>query len=218
MRLMLLLLLLANVILFAFEWVTYGTEAGEARIRRLEIAPERIKPVEQAAFPAPAPRPAAAPAAACLEWGVFVGPDIARVEVMIDKLELKQAPERRVIPDARGYWVFIPPLPAKDDVDRKIQELKALGVTDHYVVQDAGQWRNAISLGIFKTADAAEKFLAELQRKGVRSALVERRENFLKQLALLVREPNEATVAKLAAAQRQFPGTEIRAVPCPAGG
>lgn len=216
MRLLLLLLLLANVVLFAFEWATGGKEAGEARIRALEIAPERIQSLGLSVRSLPPPKPAVVPTAACLEWGIFVGPDIARVETMIGKLELPQPPERRVIPDSRGYWVFVPPLRTKDEVDKKVEELKAQGVTDIFVVQDASQWRNAISLGIFKTQDAAESFLGELRGKGVRTAVVERRDNFLKQLALVVREPTEATVSKLAAAQRQFPGTDIRAVACPA--
>lgn len=217
MRLLFLLLLLANAALFAYQWAAGGMEAGEARIRILEITPERIKLLGRATKPGATEKPATA-AAACLEWSVFAGPDIARVEATIEKLELSQPLVRRAIADASGYWVFMPPLRNKAEVDRKIGELKALGVTDFFAVQDAGQWRNAISLGIFKTEESAENFLAELRKQGVRTAIVERRENFLKQVAFLVREPNEATVAKLTAAQRQFAGTEIRAVACPVGG
>ncbi len=216
MRLLFLLLLLANVGLFAYEWVNAGTEAGESRIRILEITPERIKPLGRVTTPASQPKPATA--TACLEWGVFAGPEIPRMEAAIAALELAQPLVRRATQEAAGYWVFMPPLRNKAEIDKKIGELKALGVTEFFVVQEAGQWRNAISLGIFKTEEAAENFHAELRKQGVRSAVVERRENFLKQVALLVREPNEATVAKLTAAQRQFPGTEIRAVACPAGG
>jgi hypothetical protein len=219
MRLLFLLLLLANVALFSYEWVNAKPEAGESQIRILEITPERIKLLERSAMPAPtsSPRPAAA-AAACLEWGFFAGPDIARVEAAIEKLDLPQLPVRRAIADASGYWVFMPPLKNKAEVTNKVGELKALGVADLFVVQDAGQWHNAISLGIFRTEEAAEKFLVELRKLGVRTAVVERRENFLRQIALMVREPDETTVAKLTAAQRQFPGTEIRAVACPAPG
>jgi len=216
MRLLFLLLLLANVALFSYEWVSTRPEAGESRIRNLEVTPERIQLLERGAKPALTPSPQAA-AVPCLEWGFFAGPDIARVEAVIEKLELSQAPVRRAIADASGYWVFMPPLKDKAEVANKVGELKALGVTELFVVQDPGQWHNAISLGIFRTEEAAEKFLVELRKLGVRTAVVARRENFLRQIALTVREPNETTVAKLTAAQRQFPGTEIRAVACPAG-
>jgi hypothetical protein len=49
----------------------------------------------------------------------------------------------------------------------------------------------------------------------VRSAIAARRENFLKQVAFYVREPSEATVARMTALQREFPGSEIKAGPCP---
>jgi hypothetical protein len=121
-----------------------------------------------------------------------------------------------VVIDAGGYWVHIPPLKTKSDADRKVRELRDLGVTEFFVVQDAGQWRYAISLGIFRSEEAAQAFLARLKQRGVRSAIVARRENFLKQVAFYVREPSEATVAELTEIQQEFPGSEIRAGPCPA--
>jgi hypothetical protein len=83
------------------------------------------------------------------------------------------------------------------------------------VVQDAGQWRNAISLGIFRTDEAAQAFRAGLRQRGVRSAIVTRRENFLKQVTFYVREPGEGVVARLTALQQEFPGSEMKAGPCP---
>ena len=50
----------------------------------------------------------------------------------------------------------------------------------------------------------------------VDGARQQRRENFLKQVAFYVREPSEATVAWVTALQREFPGSEIKAGPCPA--
>ena len=93
--------------------------------------------------------------------------------------------------------------------------MRDLGVTEFFVVQDAGQWRNAISLGIFRTDEAAQAFLAGLKERGVRSAIVTRRENFLRQVAFYVREPSEETVARLTALQQEFPGSEMKAGPCP---
>jgi hypothetical protein len=93
--------------------------------------------------------------------------------------------------------------------------LKALGVTEFVVVQDTAQLRYAISLGIFRTDEAAQTFLAKLKERGVRTAVSARRENFLKQVAFYVREPGEATVARLTLIQQEFPGSEVKAAPCP---
>ena len=231
MRLLFLLLVLANAVFYAYALVARPQDAA-GRIAMLQINPEKIKvvraaggttpvkprpaaPAKSAAVPAsPAPAPVPAPAA-CLEWGLLAGPEVARADAAIARLELPQILVQRVVADVGGYWVYIPPVKSKTEVDKKIRELRALGVTDFFAVQDQSQWRNAISLGIFKSEDAARNFLARMRGKGVRSAVVERRENFLKQIVYFVREPGAATVAKLAELQREFPSTEIKAVSCP---
>jgi hypothetical protein len=226
MRALFLLLVLANLVFFAYVQVTRESADGGSRISTLQIAPEKIKqlkPAEPAAgkpkgagkaIPAAPPKSAAAPAA-CLEWGVFAGPAVGKAESALARLELPEGQVERTVADAGGYWVYMPPLKTKSEIDRKIGELKAFGIADYVVVQDAGQWKNAISLGIFRTEDAAQGYLAKLKERGVRSAIAARRENFLKQVAFHVREPNPATVAKLAELQKEFFGTEMRAGPCP---
>lgn len=225
MRLLFLLLALANIVFYAYAFVAKPQGSADSQIPLLQINPEKIRivkatgtvssgkpnPAEQAKAPPPGP-------AACLEWGLFAGPDVARAAAAIARLELPQTLVQRVVADVGGYWVYIPPLRSKAEVDKKIGELKALGVTDFFAVQDQTPWRNAISLGIFKSEEAAKSFLAGLREKGVRSAILERRGNFLKQMAYFVREPGEAMVARLAELQREFPGSEIKAVACPPDG
>ena len=167
------------------------------------------------AVPSALPKTASAVPAACLEWGNFAGPGAAKAELALAELELAPEQVERVVIDAGGHWVYIPPLRTRSEADRKVRELRNLGVTEFFVVQDAGQWRNAISLGIFRTEEAAQSFLAGLKQQGVRSAIAARRENFLKQLVFYVREPREAAVAQLTLIQQDFPGSEIRAMPCP---
>jgi hypothetical protein len=122
---------------------------------------------------------------------------------------------QRRVTDIDGYWVHMPVLKTKPEVDRKLGELKALGVTDFFVVQDAGPWRNAVSLGLFKSEDAANAELERLRKIGVRSAVITRREKFLKQVSFFVREPSAATIARITELQRDFPAGEMKAVNCP---
>lgn len=226
MRALFLLLILANLVFFAYAHVAgEGATIGN-RIAALQISPERIRLLSSRGGPAAdAARqsrqsipPVLAPKApgACLEWSNLGGPDIARAENDLAQIGIEPARIERVFADADGYWVHMPPLANKAEVDRKIGELKALGVHEFFVVQEAGKWRNAISLGIFRSDEAANVFLASLRQRGVRSAVVSRREKLLKQVVIYVREPGEALVAKLAGIQRNYPGTEMRASPCPA--
>lgn len=227
MRALFLLLLLANLVFFAYMHVAREEAGSLAAIRQLQVSPERIKLIKAAGSPAgekprspgkaipPAPKVSAVPSA-CLEWGVFAGPAVAKAEASLAQLPLAPGQVGRVVTDAGGYWVYMPPLKTRAEVDKKVGELKALGVTEFFVVGDAGQWRNAISLGIFRSEESAQAFLAKLRERGVRSAIAARRENFLKQVAFYVREPSEATVARVTVLQREFPGTEIKAGPCPA--
>lgn len=226
MRALFLLLVLANLIFFAWVQITREGADSNSRISELQIAPEKIRQLKAPA-PAtpsrklpgkaipPAPKTTAAAPAACLEWGVFAGPTVAKAESALARLELPASQVDRAVADAGGYWVYMPPLKTKVEIDRKIGELKSFGVTEFFVVQDAGQWKNAISLGIFRTEDAAQAYLAKLKERGVRSAIAARRENFLKQVAFYVRDPNAATVARLTELQKEFSGTEMKAAPCP---
>jgi len=225
MRALFLLLVLANLTFFAYVQLAGEGASIQSRIAALQISPERIRLLRSGGGPAAEAAqqagqsipPVMAPRApgACLEWSNLGGPDVARAENELEKLEIGSARIERVVADADGYWVHMPPLNNKAEIDRRIGELKALGVHEFFVVQEAGEWRNAISLGIFRSDEAANVFLASLRQRGVRSAVVSRRSKLLKQVMFYVRDPNEALVAKLAEIQRNYPGTAIKAAPCP---
>ena len=167
--------------------------------------------------PAAVAAPAVLSPAACVEWGAFGAPDVARADGALAALALPADALQRRVSDIDGYWVHMPVMKTKAEVDRKLGELKALGVTDFFVVQDVGPWRNAVSLGLFKSEDAANAELERLRQRGVRSAMITRREKLLKQVSYFVREPSAATIARLTELQRDFPAVELKAVSCPAG-
>ena len=227
MRALFLLMVLANLVFFAYAHVAREGAGVESQLKLLQIAPEKIRALEPAepepgARPRPpgkalsaAQRAALAMPAACLEWGIFAGPAVARAEAALAGLGLPPGQVGRTVTDAGGYWVYLPPQKTRADAERKVGELRALGVTEFFLVQEPAQWRNAISLGIFRSDEAAQGFLESLREQGVRTAIAARRENFLKQVAFHVREPNAATVARVTGLQQDFPGSEVRAGPCP---
>jgi hypothetical protein len=219
MRILLLLLLLANLGFFAYHHLAGANDEAAAQIALLQINPERIRTVaagtvtprlEGAALGGSAQAPAA-----CLEWSPFSSAEAVRVETALALLALPPDMLQRQTTDVDGYWVHMPPLKTRAEVDRKVAELKSLGVEEFFVVQDAGPWRNAISLGLFKNEEAAKTELERLRQRGVRSASIVRREKLLKQVTFYLREPDPATVARLTELQRDFPATEIKAAACP---
>lgn len=231
MRVLFLLLVLANLAFFAWDRYLREPLSAEARIKQVQMSPEKIRLVNVPGKIPPAAKPAAAAEtgkaeaadksekmqAACLAWGAFVGPqDAARADAAMTEAKLPPAQVRRMLTDVDGYWVLIPPRKSQAEIGKAIDNLKALGIADYSIVPEPPQWRNAISLGIFRTEEAAQSLLAEVAKKGVTDAGVERRERFFQQVTYYVREPDEATVARLATLRVRVAGSEIKAVACPA--
>lgn len=209
MRILFLLLILANVAFYAYAFVAHDRGATQSGTE-LQINSDRMRIIR------PAEGTTRSDVSACLEWGVMAGTDVARADAALASLELPAGSMQRVAVDATGYWVYIPPLKSKAEMDKKLGELKTFGIADFSPVQDPNLGRYAISLGIFSTEDAAQGRLATLKEKGVRSAVMESRQGIVKQARFFVREPGADIVAKLAEIQQGFPGSQIKAGRCPA--
>ena len=210
MRALFFLLLLANIALAGYASYSSRQANPDAGLVNLQMNADKIRVI--------APRPMVAPArpkAACLEWGTFGAGEVKLAQSVLEPLKLGDRLTAREVQVLVGYWVYVPPLKTKADADRKIAELKNLGVQEYYTVESPNSMRNAISLGIFKTEDAARNYLSSLIQKGVRSARVGSRDHRVNQTAFLVREPDVALTAKLAELRLQFPGSELQAVECP---
>jgi hypothetical protein len=203
------MLLLANLLLAGYAWHASRRVNPDAAILDRQMNAGRIRII--------APRPMVTPRVktACLEWGTFGGGEVKLAQTALDALALGNRLTTRDVPVLVGYWVYMPPLSNRAEVDRKIVELEKLGVKEYYAVDGQGPMKNAISLGIFKTEDAATNYLEELKQKGVRSARVGSREHRVMQTAFFVREPEVEVTAKLAELRLQFPGSELKAVECP---
>ena len=173
-------------------------------------APEKVASIPDH----PAATASTAGTMACLEWGDFSGPDLARATAALSAMQLADKLSRRQVEHDRGYWVYFPPLRNKAAVNRKIKEIKALGITDYYVVQGSGRWQNAISLGVFKTREAAQNYLNYMHTKGVHTAKVGERASKLKATIFMLDGLDAATVVKLTTLQKDFPGSELNVVPC----
>jgi biotin operon repressor len=181
-------------------------------------APANPTPVSAAAAVVP-PEPVkvAAPVRkveSCAEWGEFSGTDLTRAQEALATLKLGNDLSQRTVELDHGYWVHIPPLKKRTDVDKKVAQLKERGIKDYFVVREKGKWQNAISLGVFKSEEAAKKHLDELRSKGVRSAKIGQRQSKLRYTVFQVRALDTGTEDKLNALQKDFPDSELKVLAC----
>jgi hypothetical protein len=221
-RALFLVLLLANVALYA--WSRYGVpqNAVPAPLSR-QIAPDKVKVVAPANLPPPAAAvtkpPAAAPSAAatstssCLEWGSFSVADAPRAEQALEPLGLGTRLAQRRSEEPAAWWVFIPPQANRQLALRKAAELKQLGVADYFVVQEEGAYRWALSLGVFRSEEAAQARLSALRDQGVRSARVGARETVVPKVWLQVSGVDAPLQARLKEIARQVDGSELKDCP-----
>jgi cell division septation protein DedD len=221
-------LLVLNVAVFGFFKLTEGhSTGGEALTGHEAIAPEKIKmltPDELIALPKkavsaldqpqPAPVSSSSPTvAACYEWGSFPVSEVMRAKAALDSLGLEAQPRQLVPHEGTRFWVYIPPKHSQEEAQAKVDELKALGVTDTFIVKDV-PWRYAISLGMFKDEALANKFLDSLRLRGVKSAVkgLKGHDGAMTSYVLnRVSLSQENLANKL---QPGFPGSELKQVSC----
>jgi hypothetical protein len=151
-------------------------------------------------------------AQACLEIGSFLIADARRFETQLAPLNLGDRQSRHNLPgtEVSSYIVHMPPQGSKEGADKKAAELRALGVTNYFVMSDNSPLRWAISLGVFKTESAAQNQLAALMKQGVRTARVTPRMSGSKLLAFQFRDVDAALKAKLEQIRTGFPNTDTR--------
>ena len=212
MRILVLLLLLANLTLLGYTKLdSLGT--GEGVRLAQQIQPNKIVLLSPQQVAALGPAKVSALADVCVEWGPLSDTDKARALASLEPLDLAKLISQKKVEVVANYWVFIPPAPNRSAADRRMEELKAQGVKDLLLV-DGGPQRFAISLGIFRTEDAAQARLAALEAQGVKTARVGARVQAIAQTALVVRDPPAPAVARLKELQGAFPGSEIRIGTC----
>lgn len=236
MRTLFWVMLLVNVIFFAvMRWgglladesqVVVQPALHEEKIRLLDAPASAPEPAYSGTKPTSATLSAASVLAAsaplatktnalvCLEWGDFSGADLMRATAALSALQLGNKLGQRQIEHNIGYWVYIPPLKDMAVTNQKLAQLKARGIEEYFVVQEPGQWLNAISLGVFKTREAAQKFVDALRAKDVRSAQIGERVSKLKATIFVLQGIDSAVSSKLTALQQDYAGSVINNISC----
>lgn len=211
MRLVLLLLLLANLVFFA--WVKFLAPQGSAEGHLVEQQINRdairlLGPAQVAALTVA--RKDAAKSTACIEWGAINTTDVSKAEAALADLVPAGRVSQRRVDETAKFWVFMPFQPTRQAAQQKAGELRRLGVQELFLVQDEAKARFSISLGVFRSEEAARSRLDELRKQGVRTALVGPRDTPVQRVYLQIRDVNEALAAKLNDIKQGFLGSEVK--------
>ena len=158
--------------------------------------------------PAPPPEKKKPAVLACTEIGNFGPEDARRFSAQLAPLSFAGRVEQRPVREVTSHIVYIPPQADREAAEKKAEELRGLGIADFFIIQDNSNLRWGISLGVFKTDEAAHTHLASLIQKGVRSARITERTATL--VAFRVRGLEPEQKAALERIKAKFPKQEIR--------
>ena len=148
-----------------------------------------------------------------MDWGSFTLTDVSRAEQALEPLGLGPRVSQRRTEEHAGWWVFIPPQGNRQRALTKAAELKQLGVEEYFIVQDEGAMRWALSLGVFRTEEAAQARLTALRDQGVRTARIGTRDTTVPKVWLQVKSVDAPLQARLKEIARQVEGTELKDCP-----
>jgi len=214
-RFLFFLLLLAILAMGAHLWLSGPVEKTDFRARernRDDMRIVAVTPPSLAASRAEDNRKTVASlaGAACVEFSGIAANDAFRAREAFAALQLGTRIAERRVEEITRHWVFIAPARDRRGAETRMAELRRQGAQDLSIRPD-----NSISLGLFSTEEAARRFLTSLESKGIRGAEQGPFSKELRELVMLVREPDSELLARLTLLQRDFPSSQLRAVPCP---
>lgn len=134
-----------------------ATSTGQEPEAVPEIRTEVPEPVVIAAPPASRPQ--------CARIGPLRAEDADRLVAQLPSGLVLYSDVTEEVTRIDGYYAIIPKLPSREAGNAKLGELAAAGVKDTWLFR-AGEWRNAISLGLFKRESNALRHAQAIADKG----------------------------------------------------
>ena len=225
MKLLVWLLVLLNVGLLVY--FNLDVIAPKPPMADRSIQPEKLKILSQAdldAIPQKVAQAAAEPSpvvavdapSSCYKWGNFTKTNLPAAQVVLVRLGLQSdVNQEQVAAEDRRFWVYYPPLKSAELAQQKAEEIRAMGVSELFIVQDS-QWRNAISFGLFQDEQLASALLNDLLAKGVKGATKALRSPGKSLNSLLIKAVSSSAALELHKIKPEFVGTELAPAACPA--
>jgi hypothetical protein len=157
---------------------------------------------------------AAIPPALCVEWRGLNREEFALVRQQLKSLAGERVMSFTEVPVNTRQWVIFPPLPSAESAAAKLSELAAAGLKDAFVVKD-GDWHNAISLGLYADADAAQRRVLEVEGKGVLGTRVEVLPRQGTDFYFMIRSEDPDMLKSLSGIKQAYPNSRQSRVACP---
>jgi hypothetical protein len=151
--------------------------------------------------------------ALCVEWRGLSRDEFPPVREQLKAMAGARVMSFSEIPLNTRNWVIFPPLPSPQSAAEKLNELAAAGVKDAFVVKDVA-WRNAISLGLYANAEAADRRVRELESKGVLGTRVELLPRKGTDFYYVIRSEDADALKDLDAIKQAYPNSELSRVAC----
>jgi hypothetical protein len=213
MRIVVALLLLANLTLFVYTLLPSG--GGEGMRLSQQVSPEKIKLLTPQEVAALGPAKVAALADVCVEFGPLSDPERAKALGDLEPLALGRLLTLRRVEVDNAFSVSISPFPSRPAAETRAAELRKQGIKE-LAVADIGRGQFAVAFGAFRTEPAAQALADSLTKQGVKLVRVQARQQALTQTLLVIRDPQQPVVARLKEMQSQYAGTDIKVGNCAA--
>lgn len=211
MRIVVILLLLANLALFALMRLDSGP-AGEGQRLAEQVQPDKLRILSPQQVAALGPAKVASMSDVCVEWGPLSEAERTRALTELAPLSLGNLVTTKRV-DASGFFVSLPGFASQAAADKRVAELRARGFNDVATV-DLGKGQYVVSLGVFRTEATANGRADAVAQQGFAGARVVPRSGGVQQAILVFRDPPQPAVAKLRELAPAFAGTEIRVGGC----
>lgn len=210
MRIVVILLLLANLALFALTRLD-SVGGGEPQRMQEQVQPDKVKLLTPQQVAALGPAKVASLADVCVEWGPLTDAERTRALAELAPLQLGPLIQSRRA-SVENFAVTLPGFISRSTAERRIGELRARGINDLAVIElDRGQF--GVSLGTFRTEQAANGRADALAQQGVTGTRVAAR-GAMTQTTLVFRDPPQPAMAKLRELVPTYAGTEMRVGDC----
>jgi hypothetical protein len=158
---------------------------------------------------------ASTPAAACVEFNVKPA-DATRAQAAFGQMQLGDRLAARNVEEVTRYGVGFPAQKNRQAAETIVANLKKTGLKEMTIGQD-----NSISLGVFSTEEKAQRHLGEILVKapvsGKGAAVIPRGVQG-KDAVFTIRDPDTTMVARLTVMQREYEGSNVKAIACPLPG
>jgi cell division protein FtsN len=149
--------------------------------------------------------------ASCVEVGDFTMENAGRVRQRLEAVAGGDRLTVRSVEAPGWFMVYVPPFKTRNEVERRAEELRKVGVKELLVIADNSPMRFGIALGSFKDQDLANRHAADLERRGIKGVRVADRPSSVQVTRFQVRSVDAALADALRALQKEFNAARFQA-------